>query len=471
MPLYFKFEIQPKRNGEVVSLEVDFNAFMLNPFVLMFAAVFTGLMLGKISIGRFKLGVSGTLFSGLFIGKYAYGCAIALEGSDCAAAGKIVAAGLASKDFFQLFLILFVAAVGLLASRDMGAVLKKYGLKFIALGIIITFTGALTAYGAFVFGNIENTYEMTGLYTGALTSSPGFAAAVETAGDKAMREAEEYDYMSDDEKALLLLQLDPAGNLTPENTPGLSEGQKARLVDIAESGVGVGNAIAYPFGVLIVILSMNAIPVILKMDMEEEKRIFESEMAKMKKTVASKEIKSKTFDLPAFALVCLTGYGIGKIAVPVGDFGVFSLGATGGVLIVALTLGYLGKIGPFCFRMDSIVLGVVRQLSLAFFLSIVGLRNGYAVFEALGESGAVLAFSALIVGALPVMAGCLIGRYAFKINWIMLSGAICGGMTSTPGLGAAIDSTKSDNPAAGYGATYPFALMGMVLFTIFLNAA
>jgi putative transport protein len=51
----------------------------------------------------------------------------------------------------------------------------------------------------------------------------------------------------------------------------------------------------------------------------------------------------------------------------------------------------------------------------------------------------------------------------------MLSGAICGGMTSTPGLGASVDALGSDDPAAGYGATYPAALFGMVIFTILLH--
>lgn len=67
------------------------------------------------------------------------------------------------------------------------------------------------------------------------------------------------------------------------------------------------------------------------------------------------------------------------------------------------------------------------------------------------------------------MSGFFVGKYAFRINWVMLSGAICGGMTSTPGLGAAIDAVGSDEPAAGYGAVYPFALLGMVLFSIILN--
>ncbi|NLY82398.1 MAG: hypothetical protein GX078_06440, partial [Clostridiales bacterium] len=43
------------------------------------------------------------------------------------------------------------------------------------------------------------------------------------------------------------------------------------------------------------------------------------------------------------------------------------------------------------------------------------------------------------------------------------------GMTSTPGLGAATDALDSEDPAAGYGATYPFALFGMIMFTIILH--
>jgi len=51
----------------------------------------------------------------------------------------------------------------------------------------------------------------------------------------------------------------------------------------------------------------------------------------------------------------------------------------------------------------------------------------------------------------------------------MLVGAICGGMTSTPGLGAAIEAVGGEEPAAGYGAIYPFALLGMVIFSIILH--
>ncbi len=82
--------------------------------------------------------------------------------------------------------------------------------------------------------------------------------------------------------------------------------------------------------------------------------------------------------------------------------------------------------------MDTKVLGIIRELGLAFFLAIVGLNYGYGAVDALTGSGITLALVSLFVGA-------------------------------------ATDAVGSDEPGAGYGATYPFALFGMVIFTIILN--
>ena len=149
-----------------------------------------------------------------------------------------------------------------------------------------------------------------------------------------------------------------------------------------------------------------------------------------------------------------------------GPLGYVSLESTGGVLIASLALGYVGKIGPLSFRMDPKTLATVRELGLVFFLAIVGLNYGYGAITALAGAGLTLAIVSIIVGLLAILVGFLLGRYVFKLNWVMLCGAICGGMTSTPGLGAATDALGSDDPGAGYGATYPFALFGMIIFTI-----
>ncbi len=452
---------------------MNFNlvAWITNPFILMFVAVFSGMLFGRIKFGKFNFGVSGTLFTGLVLGWwiYKYGKGIPEASTGFKAAQKMIASNVIPKDFFYLFLILFVAAVGLLAAKDMGVVLKKYGAKFVILGILITFLGAGATYGMTVISEGSDPYEVAGVYTGALTSSPGLAAAIETAKEHATGKVDEFDTASAIEKQKLLKTLDI--EITEEEAANyvLTSEQKNQFIKNAEAGIGVGHAIGYPFGVLIVIIAVNFFPKIFGINVDEEMKMHKREMQEARNASGGKQIETVDFDLIAFTFACFFGYTIGKIQVYLGPLGYFSLGSTGGVLIGSLLLGYIGKIGPMNFRMNNKILGIIRQLSLAFFLAIVGLRYGYKVFDSLFGSGAYLAVVSLVVGVVAMLVGFFIGRYVLKINWIMLSGAICGGMTSTPGLGAAIEAVGSEEPAAGYGATYPFALLSMVIFTIILH--
>ena len=233
--------------------------------------------------------------------------------------------------------------------------------------------------------------------------------------------------------------------------------------------MGIGHAVGYPFGVIIVILAVNFLNVVFRFDVEDEKKKYLLEMEAARNAGSVKDIPTTDFSIIAFAVVCFAGYLLGSIKIYMGPLGYVSLESTGGVLIGSLILGYIGKIGPLSFRMDPKTLGVIRELGLAFFLAIVGLNYGYGAVDAVTGSGITLALVSLIVGFVAVIIGFLVGRYVFKLNWIMLSGAICGGMTSTPGLGAATEAVGSDDPGAGYGATYPFALLGMVIFTIILH--
>lgn len=67
----------------------DFLNTALNPFILMFVAIITGLLFGKIKFGKFSFGSSGALFSGLAIGWAAYRIAEKIyAGQDGAAAGN-----------------------------------------------------------------------------------------------------------------------------------------------------------------------------------------------------------------------------------------------------------------------------------------------------------------------------------------------------------------------------------------------
>ncbi len=449
----------------------DLVALVLNPFMLMLVSVIAGMLFGRIKFGKFTFGLSGTLFSGLAIGWWAvdYANRLKLQNIHHESAEQLIRSGVVPEELFTLFLILFIAAVGLLASKDLGAVLKKYGSRFIILGLIITFTGASVNY---VFARMStefNPYEIVGVYTGALTSSPGLAAALEAAQVHSAEWADRYSSLNPDEKSEFFKILGDSDKPGLEEMSSLTPELRQQFIKNAQASVGIGHSVAYPFGVIIVILGVNFIPKLFRINVDQEKQQFKQEIAATQAQSPKNEIKEGDFDLVAFTGACILGFTIGSIKVPLGPLGDFSLGSTGGVLIGSLLLGYIGKIGFMNFRMDSKFLGIIRQLSLAFFLAIVGLKYGYKAFDALTGSGAYLIVVGLLVGSSALLAGFIVGRYVFKINWIMMAGALCGGMTSTPGLGAAIESLDSDDPALGYGAIYPFALFWKVLLVIILH--
>ncbi|MBQ3437207.1 MAG: hypothetical protein IJG31_01640, partial [Fusobacterium sp.] len=174
-------------------------------------------------------------------------------------------------------------------------------------------------------------------------------------------------------------------------------------------------------------------------------------------------------DYIGFSLAAFTGYFLGGIEINLGPLGYFSLGSIGGAMIASLVLGTIGKIGPINFRMDNVVLGRMRTYFLSIFLAAIGVNYGFRVVDAIMGDGLVIAFISILVAVISVMGGFLLGHYVFKINWVLLSGAITGGMTSAPGLGAAIDAVGSDEPAISYGATQPLATLCMVIFSIIIH--
>lgn len=453
-------------------MQFNLAAWIINPFVLMMITVFLGMLFGKIKFGKFTFGVSGCLFVGLVIGWWVYRLAKAFLKTEPGynTALQLIKSGVIDKGFFTLFLILFIAAVGLLAAKDIGVIIKKYGSKFIILGFLITFTGAMATYGMALILPGINSYEITGVYTGALTSSPGLAAALESAREHSSQLAENYDSLSKRKKQELLKVIDPLERAKVKDVGFLTEEQKKQFIKSAEAGIGIGHSVGYPFGVLMVILAVNFLPIIFKIDVKREREIFSREINETRiSNPLNKKQETVRFDLTAFIVACFLGYTFGRVKFNLGPLGYVGFGSTGGVLLASLILGHIGKIGILNFRMDNKILRVIREISLAFFLAIVGLRYGFYAFTALSGTGIYLVITSLVVGLMAVIVGYLVGRYIFKLNWIMLAGALCGGMTSTPGLGAAIEAVGSDEPAAGYGAIYPFALLGMVIFSIILH--
>jgi putative transport protein len=409
---------------------------LLNPLFLLFATAFVGLALGKVRLGRFKLGVSGALFAGMFVGWLVYSqfaapyeSALAVGGAVPATAARILTSGVLDKQYFQLFLTLFVAAVGLAAAKDARVVLRRYGARFALLASVITLSGASVAYILFRAVPGLNHLAIGGVYTGALTSSPGLGVALETVGR---------------------LFSDPT------------------LAKNAEGAVGAGYAVAYPFAVVTVITAVQLLPRLFRIDTAVELRQLELALGGREDAASSSADAPAGFDMAAFAITCVAGYLLGMVRLPLGTLGTVSLESTGGVLVASLVLGSLRRLGPIRFRMGGAGLNAIKELALVFFLGYVGLNYGYQAVGALAGPSLLMAAVGIACTLTALMVGFVVGRYVLNINWVLLSGAICGGMTSTPGLGAAVDVTGSDQAAAGYGATYPIGLLFKVLIVLIL---
>lgn len=435
-----------------------------NQFFLMFLTIAFGLMIGKIKIGNFSLGVSGGIFSGIIIGYFVTRWAQGVQEGEAAyqTAAGILKNGVVANIFFIFFLLLFLLSIGLKVGGSIGTIFKKYGFKFVVIGVSIPLISMLMAVilQLVVLGNNNVTeHETAGMFAGAMTSTPGYGTALDASN--AIDYKTMYTEGENKQKEEMLKIIDPSGELTVENTTELSAEQANTYKEAMASKVSLGYTVAFPMGVLVIVVLISLLPRIFHIDLEKEKAEYEKEIKQIENKKENEKIQPLNFMTMAVAAVI--GIMIGNINIPLGDLGTFSLGTAGGVLLAALILSYIGKIGPLNFRMDPKGLGYLYQMGLTFFMAVVGLRYGYDVVSSLTGSGLILALSAVVVEAVAVIASFFIGHKIFKLNWIILSGAIAGGCTSAPGLGAAISSTGSEEPTTGYGAAQPFAILANVL--------
>ena len=435
-----------------------------NQFFLMFLTIAFGLMIGKIKIGNFSLGVSGGIFSGIIIGYFVTRWAQGVQEGEAAyqTAAGILKNGVVANIFFIFFLLLFLLSIGLKVGGSIGTIFKKYGFKFVVIGVSIPMISMLMAVilQFVVLGNSDVTeHETAGMFAGAMTSTPGYGTALDASN--AIDYKTMYTEGENKQKEEMLKIIDSSGELTVENTTELSAEQANTYKEAMASKVSLGYTVAFPMGVLVIVVLISLLPRIFHIDLEKEKAEYEKEIKQIENKKENEKIQPLNFMTMAVAAVI--GIMIGNINIPLGDLGTFSLGTAGGVLLAALILSYIGKIGPLNFRMDPKGLGYLYQMGLTFFMAVVGLRYGYDVVSSLTGSGLILALSAVVVEAVAVIVSFFIGHKIFKLNWIILSGAIAGGCTSAPGLGAAISSTGSEEPTTGYGAAQPFAILANVL--------
>ena len=188
------------------------------PILVLSLTAILGLLLGNLRFRGMKLGVAGMLFSGLLLGHF----------------GLTLDPHLMS--FLKEFgLVLFVFTVGLQLGPGFFNSLRSDGIRLNSLAVGVVLGGALIAFGC---GKLLG-WDI-GVLAGVLSGST-------------------------------------------TNTPSLGAAQQALAT--ADSGAGQGNlaamayAVAYPFGVLGIILAMVIIRAIFRIDPDEELKLMREKMA------------------------------------------------------------------------------------------------------------------------------------------------------------------------------------------------
>ena len=398
--------------------------------VLAIAAV--GYALGRITVKGINLGTSG-----VFIVALLFGCLFFPALSKALGGAEFTEDAL--KLVENLGLILFVTSVGFIAGPKFFGNLKKNFKSYVLLGLIIILAGAVAAISCIYVGRViepdmgtkDLTAMVVGLLSGSLTSTPAFSAAKAT--------------------------VDPS----------------------LEGLVTVGHGIAYIFGVLGVVLFVQLIPKLSKANMEEEraKLVSVENGGKVRKAI-DKIIHMDEFGFMPFALAAVLGVLIGSLKIPLSGAGwaalfagekivgtTFSLTSTGGCLLMSLIFGHFGRVGRVSIMPTDATLKVFREFGLMLFLIGAGIAGG-AEFIAVFKP--VYFVYGVWMTIVPMIIGYLFAKYVLKLSLLNNLGSITGGMTSTPALGTLIHVAGTEDVAGAYAATYPIALIAVVLVSQFL---
>lgn len=382
----------------------------------VFAIAAFGYILGRITIKGISLGTAGVfviaLIYGGFFGVHFNSKFVIEEANYASQALKIVE---------NLGLVFFVTSVGFIAGPNFFKNMKKNFKSYVLLGFVIILSGGLAAVLCIFVGRLiesgtpgydpkQLTAIVTGLLSGALTSTPAFSAT---------KEAVSAQY---------------------------------------QDAVTVGYGIAYLFGVIGVVLFVQLMPRIVHADMAEEVRkithVETGDVAKFK----GRLLEFDDFGFTPFAVAAVLGILLGSVKL----FNFFSLTTTGGTLLISLVFGHFGHVGRADLMPSKKVLETFRELGLMVFLIGAGVSGGMSFVRYFKP---IYFVYGVVMTLLPMILGYLVAKFVLKLNLLNILGSITGGMTSTPALGTLIHVAGTSNVASAYAATYPIALIAVVLVT------
>jgi putative transport protein len=387
---------------------------------IVFLIGFVGFYLGSIKIKGVQLGHAAVFMMALVFGHFGMN-----DDSLFHQIGLISTSAASIRSTMSVAqnigVICFVTSVGFIAGPRFFGNLKKNAKSYVLIALVVIGLGGLTCLIIILTTPIDSAMAV-GLLSGSLTTTPGFAAAQEAV----------------------------AGN------------------EYLLNEVTVGHGIAYPFGVLGVVLFVQIVPKLLRANMEEERNVFAVTEIVKSRNLKTEPIRIDAHGLFAFSAAVVLGVLIGRLAIPLPGGLEFSLGNTGGVLLAGLLFGHFGHIGKISLSVNDATAVTFREYGLMLFLIGSGAPGGAGFVKILSEQGWMLFVYGALMTLIPELAGYIFAKYVLHLPLLNNLGSITGGMTSTPGLGALIAATGTDDVTSAYAATYPVALVTVVLVCQFL---
>lgn len=214
------------------------NESIASTLVLYSFVIAAGIYIGKVKIFGVSLGVTFVLFVGILMGHFGY----------------IVNDNIL-KFVREFGLILFIFSIGLQVGPGFFSSFKKGGMRLNFLAVLIIALNVLIVLGIYYFGNVNDINALVGVMSGAVTNTPGLAAAQQAVSQ--------------------MFQSPEQANL-----------------------MASGYAAAYPLGVIGIILSMFVIKGIFKISTDSEIKKIEEEQedSQLKPFLLSVQVTNQLID-------------------------------------------------------------------------------------------------------------------------------------------------------------------------------
>ncbi|MCR4828099.1 MAG: hypothetical protein K5864_01400 [Bacteroidales bacterium] len=383
--------------------------------VMLAISIFAGMLLGKLKVKGVSLGITWVLFVGIALGALMSTAGIDLVGQVVPEGKKFAGEHMNEHmlHFIKEFgLILFVTGVGIQVGPGFFKSFKKGGLALNGMVVVNVALGVLITYVIAKLAN-ENLTDMTGVYTGAVTNTPGLSAAQQT-----------------------VREIGPEG---------------------ADRIMANGYAVAYPLAVVGMIVTCLIMKPIGKKRCDAVGENVDQDAPKA--TISSKGHKIKL--VPIFIIIML-GVVVGSIPIPVGMQAPLKLGLAGGPLVVALIGSWLGvKRGWFTTEFtESQGVAMLREVGIALFLAAVGLGAGGSFIDTVQNGGYMWILYGLIITMVPPLLVGTFCRLVLKTEIYTLMGVIGGMHTDPPTLAFAnnVAPEGSKQPNLGYATVYPLTM-------------